>query len=71
MRMFGWKQHGFHDWVISENRRAYSLDVAVCYVAAMEIVDPFDHVYKLWAKKLKGEPIVDTWEYSSLPGATD
>ena len=41
------------------------------YVAAVEIVDPFDHVYKLSAEELKGKPLVDTWEYLSLLDPTD
>ena len=40
---------------------AYCFDVPVRYVAAMEIPDPFDHVYKLHAEKVESEPHAWRW----------
>ena len=47
IRIFGWERDDFHDWVFCENQSAYSFDVAMRYVTAVEIIDTFDHTYEL------------------------
>ena len=49
---------------------AYPFEVPVCYVAAVEVLDPFDYTYKLHAK-VEHELLFGTGEYSSVPGVVD
>ena len=47
IKIFGWGQDDFHDRVFCENQRAYSFDITMYYIAAVEIVDTFDHAQEL------------------------
>ena len=50
---------------------AYCFDVPMRYVAAMEVPDPFDHAYKLHAKKVGNELMLGVEGYPNLLGVTD
>ena len=59
--------HDFHNRIFRNIWRAYPFNVPVCYVAAVEVPNPFDHTYKLRAK-MECELLFGTGEYSSSQG---